>query len=227
MTDLSLETRRAVRAEVEQEIRAGAHQMWIGFKRVRDEELWKGDYLSFKDYCQQVWGFGKQYGYRLASAGDVVVGLLESGVTTLPANERQAQELKGMSAEEAKLVLEVVKQSSPDGKITAAHIKTVSGYLKEMVTTGTATNGDGDQIVVSEVVKSGITAESHERMLRQIEHLKEHQQKSDLVFLKQLDYSRGGVGLFQILQAITSLDGRHTYVLKLFRKGDKDDRNSR
>lgn len=213
------------RADIEAKIKDGLHSAWIGLRDIRDEKLWRSTHDSFKDYCEQVWGYGKGRGYQMAKAGDVVAGLLEAGADVLPTNEKQARELVGMTPEEAKMVLAVVKQSSPTGKITAAHLKQVGETIKEIVTTKAATDGDGEQYELSDVVKSGIVAETHERMLRQWDHIKENGQKKNLVYVGEEKLGKYGARTFEMLQFLHTLDSSHEYILKAFRiveeKGDK------
>lgn len=218
------ELEQARREQLESQIKTGLHSAWLGLRDIRDEKLYRSTHDNFDSYCRGTWGYGKGQGYHMAKAGDVVAGLLEAGATVLPTNERQARELAGLSPEEAKMLLAVVKQSSPTGRVTAAHLRQVGETLKEIVTTQAATDGNGEQYLLSDVVKSGLVAETHERMLRQWDHLREKNEKSGLVYLGEIDYLKGRVSTFNLLQYLHSIDARFDYVMKVFRKEGKDEK---
>lgn len=209
------------RDEVEARIKDGLHGAWLGLRDMRNEKLWRSTHDSFELYCQSVWGYGKGQGYHTAQAGDVVAGLLEAGATILPTKERQARELVMLSSEEAKMVLEVVKQSSPTGKITAAHLKQVASTVKEIMLTGAVSDGNGDQMpLLSPLVKSGIVAETAERMYRQWDRIKANDEKKGLQYQGEVELGRSGSGIFNMFQFWRTLDQRFSYVVKFFRKGD-------
>lgn len=210
------------RKKIEEKIGKGLHDAWIGLRDIRDGKLYRSTHDSFEAYCVDIWGYKKGQGYHVAQAGDVVAGLLESGAVVLPMNERQARELTTLTSEEAKMVMEVVKQSSPTGKITAAHIKQVASTIKEIMVTGAVTDGNGEQVpLLSPLVKSGIVAETAERMMRQWDRIRENGEKQGLTYQGEVELRNDGGGIFAALQFWHSLDHRYSYVLKIFRREAK------
>lgn len=157
---------------------------------IRDKRLYRADYSTFEDYCRERWQMSRIRAYQLMEAAGVVGNLLPIGntemstmvntdlqsstIVELPTSERQARELVGLEADAQRLAWEVVQQTAPAGKITAAHVKSVVNVLKEVVTTGAIDNGSGAAVpVVADVLKAAVTEETYERMRRQEAHIVE------------------------------------------------------
>ena len=65
------------------------------FRVILEGRLYRETYRSFKEYCEDRWGFGKNRGHCLANAGRLLLKLRAEG-KELPQNERQARSiLKG------------------------------------------------------------------------------------------------------------------------------------
>lgn len=142
---------------------------------IRDKRLYRADYSTFEDYCRERWQMGRNYVNKLITAAEVVTNLgtnVPILPTTLPTTESQARELVGLDKEAQRLAWEVVQQTAPAGKVTAAHVKSVVSVLKEVVTTGAIDNGTGESVpVVADVLKAAVTEETYERMRRQSEYI--------------------------------------------------------
>jgi hypothetical protein len=90
-------------------------------------------YGSFGDYCRALWGFGRQYGYRLIAAVETTAALTVAiGDTDAPppppANEAQARELAPLRKYPEALaeVWHRAVETAPGGeagKVTARHIR--------------------------------------------------------------------------------------------------------
>lgn len=132
---------------------------------IREKRLYKAEYNTFEDYCQTKWQLDRVYAYRLMSAAQVANNLLPMG--NIPENERQARPLTELEPDEQRIVWEVVQQTAPAGKVTAAHVKSVANVFKDVVKTGAIDDGSGEQIKVADVVTAAITEETYERMMRQ------------------------------------------------------------
>jgi hypothetical protein len=96
----------------------------------------------------------------------------------IPANERQARPLTELEPEAQRLAWEVVIETAPQGKVTAAHVKSVVTVLKEVLTTGALDAGEGISIPIGRAtithVKAAVTEETYERMMRQEIHIVEN-----------------------------------------------------
>jgi hypothetical protein len=141
---------------------------------IRDKRLYRATHKTFEDYCRGRWQMAKTSANRLISASEVYANLTPIGVI-LPGNESQARELTSLEPEAQRLGWQIVEDTAPDGKITAAHVKSVVNVLKEVFATGAIDDGTGEQIPVAaatpEHLKAAITEETYERLQRQEAHI--------------------------------------------------------
>jgi hypothetical protein len=155
------------------------YQVGEALLAVRDERLYRAEYPTFEAYLTQKWELKQSRAYQLMDAAQVVRNLESSTIVELPANESQARELTSLEPEAQRLGWQIVEDTAPDGKITAAHVKSVVNVLKEVFATGAIDDGTGEQIPVAaatpEHLKAAITEETYERMQRQEAHIAEHQ----------------------------------------------------
>lgn len=146
---------------------------------IRDKRLYRADYSTFEDYCRERWQMGRNYVNKLITAAEVVTNLgtnVPILPTTLPTTESQARELLGLDKEAQRLAWEVVQQTAPAGKVTAAHVKSVVNVLREVITTGAIDPGTGQSIpLVADALKAAVTEETYERMRRQQQHIADSQ----------------------------------------------------
>lgn len=143
---------------------------------IRDNRLYRTTYSTFEDYCNERWQLKQSQAYRLMDAAVVVENLKSSPIGELPINESQARPLTMLSPDEQVLAWEVVRQTAPAGKVTAAHVKSVVTVLREVVDTGALDPGTGESIpIVADVLKAAITEETYERMQRQNTYIEEKQ----------------------------------------------------
>lgn len=140
---------------------------------IRDRRLYREQYSTFEAYCEKRWGISKTHANRLIEGAEVVANLTPMGV--IPDNERQARELAPLEPEAQRIVWQVVKETAPDGKVTAAHVKSVVNVFKDVVHTGAIDGGDGIDIPLEQAtlthVKAALLEETYERMKRQELHI--------------------------------------------------------
>lgn len=98
---------------------------------IRDSRLYREQHGTFEEYCQQRWGLGRNYANKLIGAAGVIENL-GTIVPRLPENEQQVRPLTQLQPDEQQLVWQVVQETAPEGKITAAHVKSVVDTLKEL-----------------------------------------------------------------------------------------------
>lgn len=144
---------------------------------IHEQRLYRACHKTFAAYCADRWNMSRQRGYQLIQAAGVIDNLQSLPMvdnSPPPLNERQARELANLEPHEQRIVLEVVKQTAPKGKVTAQHLKSVKKVLKEVVVTHAIDDGTGEQIpVIAPVLKAAVIEETYERMQRQEIHIDE------------------------------------------------------
>ena len=147
---------------------------------ISEKRLYRQQYATFEDYCRERWQISRPRAYQLIRAAAVVENMSTNGRHEgLPLNERQARELSALTPGEQRLVWEVVKQTAPDGNVTAGHLKSVVEVTKELIVTGAIDDGSGEQIAVSEIAKAAITEGTYERMKRQEAYIQQAHEKKE------------------------------------------------
>lgn len=100
-------------------------------------------------------------------------------IGTYPESHIRALIQADVQPEDAKLIIAVAKQVAPDGKPTAATIKSMATVLKEVTITRALDDGSGEQIDVAQVFKAAVLEETSERMLRHEQHIKDHYERQE------------------------------------------------
>jgi hypothetical protein len=109
----------------------GYYEAGSALLAIRDERLYRKDFDTFDDYCRDKWGMSKSHANRLIEASEVVSTVTPIGV--IPANEAQARELGKVPQEKRAEAWQKVVESSPDGGVTAQHIRnTVRPYRGDL-----------------------------------------------------------------------------------------------
>lgn len=131
-------------------------------------------YTSWRDCVAAEFQHSQTHMYRqLAAAFVEQIVAPDSPIGEIP--ESHLRPLAGLTAGEVRLIWDVMKDTSPDGKVTGAHAKSVASVLKEINQTGAIDDGTGNAIPVQQAtlehLKAAITEETFERMQRQREHI--------------------------------------------------------
>lgn len=157
-------------------------------RHIRDLRLYRTAAKTFEEYWAQRFPELSQARVYQYIDGSEVIDNLESSTIggTLPQNERQVRPLTELEPEAQRLAWEVVKETAPQGKVTARHVKSVVSVLKDVLKTRSIDAGEGLDIPVehatSSHLKAAITEETYERMMRQETHIAERQKhRADLV----------------------------------------------
>lgn len=149
------------------ELRNGLERAMSALEKIRDRRLYREEYATFEDFCQAEFSKTARRMDQLINAGQINAQLGTNGSQTF--NERVVRELNVLPTPEQKQVAASVAQATaPDGIVTAAWMKSTVIVLQQMGVTSTVDLGDG----ASTPLGAAITAEHHERMLRQREHIK-------------------------------------------------------
>jgi 16S rRNA G966 N2-methylase RsmD len=145
---------------------------------IRDKRLYRASYATFEDYCQERWQLKRQRAYELMDAAKVTMNLSEISDIS-PKRESHVAPLASLEPDAQRIVWEVVQQTAPGGKVTAAHVQSVATVFKEVVATKALDDGSGEQITVPDVVKAAVTEETYERMKRQETYIREKQEQKE------------------------------------------------
>lgn len=101
---------------------------------IRDGRLYRAEYGTFEDYCQDRWGMDRQRAYQLIGSAKVVENV-NNCLHAPPANEGQARVLGRIGPEEQPKVWTEVVESAPkdnegNPQITAKHVAQVVDRYK-------------------------------------------------------------------------------------------------
>jgi polyhydroxyalkanoate synthesis regulator phasin len=99
--------------------------------RIRELRLYRAEYATFEDYCQERWEMGRRYVNQIIAASQVRENLGAMAPKQLPENERQARPLARLEPEGQRAAWQqVLDSAAAEGRITAAHVEQV---VKEML----------------------------------------------------------------------------------------------
>jgi hypothetical protein len=118
---------------------------------VRDLRLYRTEYDTFEEYCQERWDFSKTYANNLIAATNVRNNLTTMVVTQeLPENERQIRPLARLDTEQQREAWQrAVQRAQELGKrITAALVEAV---VKEMQPTPVAQEEEGGSVISPDI----------------------------------------------------------------------------
>jgi hypothetical protein len=141
-------------AMLEATIKNGLGIFWkVGeaLAEIRDRRLYRQEYSTFAEYCEKKWNFSSRRAYQLIESAEVakdVEKALPSGNgksgSMLPLsderqnvnhgshlNERQTRALASAPRARRGPILKAAVKTAPNGKLTAAHIRSVAQTAKE------------------------------------------------------------------------------------------------
>jgi Holliday junction resolvase RusA-like endonuclease len=150
---------------------------------IRDKHLYRQrGYASFGDYVIAYWRMTRQSAYLQMSSSVVALNLEDESITLT-----QAQALKALPEAHQQAVWTVLKESNPERKVTVREIKALARMVQDVVTTGTVSNGDDEQIAEFTVrdVVSGYLREVEESKLRQNSHIQAKSVKVEATVIHQ------------------------------------------
>jgi hypothetical protein len=159
--------------ELEETITRGLEtfmEVAVALLEIRDRRLYRGEYGTFEDYCQQRWGMTARRGQQLMAAAGVVEELKsDQKGSELPQSERVARELGRVPKEERKRVWDEAVKARPAGKaVTAKGVKEAAEAVKSA---GTISGGKSSaQALKSPDLRSCVGAEetSDEKNARKV-----------------------------------------------------------
>jgi hypothetical protein len=89
---------------------------------IRGLRLYRESHATFGDYCRERWRMSRPHAYRLIGAAETMANLSPMGDIPLPATERVARELAGLSPDEQREIWTRAVENSETGNPTAAEV---------------------------------------------------------------------------------------------------------
>ena len=97
---------------------------------IRDDRLYRTEFKTFEDYCQERWNIARRTAHQLMGAAEVVENV--RNCAQIPATESQARPLTRLDPEDQPIAWQRAVETAPNGKVTAAHVEnTVKEYTSE------------------------------------------------------------------------------------------------
>ena len=141
--ELSFEEERD-RLRLERQVERAFYQAGIALKELRDRRLYRSSHRTFKEYCQDRFGFTRSHPYRLIDAAIVIDNLVQMSPNgrqnnseldrlggILPTNERQCRPLSKLEPEKQREVwqqaIELNGGRVPSGKIVSELVSQIKG----------------------------------------------------------------------------------------------------
>ncbi|EIJ42454.1 hypothetical protein BegalDRAFT_1574 [Beggiatoa alba B18LD] len=97
---------------------------------IRDKRLYRAEFNSFEEYCQEKWGFVRRQADRLIQAFEVTENLRPVGLS-MPHNEAQARPLVKLEPELQRQAWQKAVEMAPDGKPTSSLVKKIVKELTQ------------------------------------------------------------------------------------------------
>lgn len=107
---------------------ASFYEVGNALSAIRDMRLYRSEFKTFEEYCQDRWGFQRHYANRLIASAKVVEDLVPTG--TKPESERVAREVAKAPEDKRQEVWQQAIERS-GGKPTAAEVKAVVAEICE------------------------------------------------------------------------------------------------
>ena len=131
MLDLTVqeETRKA---QLEATIERGMQtfvEVGLALMEIRDGRLYRAEFGTFEEYCQERWGWTRMRASQLIAAAVVVENV--NNCLQIPATESQARPLAALPPAQQREAWREAVDTAPNGKITAAHVQAVVDRMTE------------------------------------------------------------------------------------------------
>lgn len=95
-------------------------------RTIQEKRLYRAQYRNFEQYCLSRWGFTRQHAYRLLSADKTKKILSPIGYKdSVDLPEGAIRPLTRLEPDQQREAWEEAKRTSPNGKITGAHVERV------------------------------------------------------------------------------------------------------
>ncbi len=121
---------RAALARLERIVQKGLEyllDMGKALLEIREDRLYRAEFRTWEDYCQQRWGMTRRHAERLLKGAQIIHDLkarLEPG-TPLPGNERLARALSLLSPDDRAKAWAEALEDSANGEPTSPEVDTI------------------------------------------------------------------------------------------------------
>lgn len=106
-------------------------EVGLALMEIRDGRLYRAEYGTFEEYCQERWGWERRHAYRLIDAAAAVENVSNWTQNQVPANEAQARPLTSLPPAQQREAWERVLETAPNGKITAAIVTQAAKEIRQ------------------------------------------------------------------------------------------------
>ncbi len=123
------------KAQLEATIERGMQtfvEVGLALMEIRDGRLYRAEFGTFEEYCQERWGWTDRRARMLISAAGVMDNL-KTGTTVpvLPANEAQVRPLATLPPDLQRAAWREAVDTAPNGKVTGPHVQAVVDRMTE------------------------------------------------------------------------------------------------
>lgn len=98
-------------------------EVGLALAEIRDQRLYRIDFLSFEAYCHAMWEYGRRYVDQMINAAQLFRDLRANCSHIQPDHESQLRPLIGLPIEQAQLAWECAAQLAAGRRITAGMVK--------------------------------------------------------------------------------------------------------
>lgn len=105
-------------------------EVGLALMEIRDGRLYRAEFGTFEEYCQERWGWTRQHTNRMIASAEVTTNLEPIG-SILPATESQARPLAALPPAQQREAWERVLETAPNGKITAAIVTQAAKEIRQ------------------------------------------------------------------------------------------------
>jgi len=106
-------------------------EVGLALMEIRDGRLYRAEFGTFEEYCQERWGWERRHAYRLIDAAAAVENVSNWTQNQVPANEAQARPLTSLPPAQQREAWERVLETAPNGKITAAIVTQAAQAIRQ------------------------------------------------------------------------------------------------
>ena len=97
------------------------YEVGFALMQIRDNKLYRENYITFEHYCKEKWKMSRPQAYRLIASAEVTDNLSPIGDIDNEAQVRPLTKIK--DPEEQREVYQKAVETAPEGKVTARHIE--------------------------------------------------------------------------------------------------------
>ena len=122
------------KAQLEATIERGMQtfvEVGLALMEIRDGRLYRAEFGTFEEYCQERWGWERRHAYRLIDAAAAVENVSNWTQNQAPANEAQARPLTSLPPAQQREAWQRVIDTAPNGKITAAIVTQAAQAIRQ------------------------------------------------------------------------------------------------